>query len=77
MLPDSVWPADAEQLLWHRDPGSKRYRTRKTAGRAAAWLNTHPGGWECWQYRPGPVDPDGHVRLERRWLGAWDGVLSL
>ena len=69
-------PGDWALLLWHRDPASKRYRTRKTCGRAAAWLNSHEGAHDCWEYRPGPQDHDGGVRFERRWIGRWGGVVG-
>lgn len=78
MLPESLFPEDARLLLWHPDPGSRRYRTRKTAGRSASWLNTHDGDHACWQYRPSRIAwADGAFRLERRWVGRWDGALSL
>lgn len=69
-------PPDWAMLQWHRDPQSKRYRTLGTATRACGWLNGHHGPHEVWLYRPGPVDSDGGVRLERRWIGLWDGVVE-
>lgn len=69
-------PGDWTLLLWHRDPVSKRYRTRKTCWRAAVWLNAHEGVHDCWEYRPGPVDRDGGVRFERRWIGRWHGLVG-
>ncbi len=77
MLPDELFPEDVRQLLWHVDPTSRRYVSRKTCGRAAAWLNTHEGPHEVWLYRPGPHTPDGRFLMERRWIGRWDGVVSL
>lgn len=64
-VPPGGWAA----LQWHRDPNSKRYRSRQTAERACRWLNSHEHPGDEWLFRPGPVDPDGRVRLERRWVG--------
>ena len=66
-------PVDWLQLHWHADPDSKRFRTRETAERACRWLNANEGPHEVWMFRPGLVGADGRVRLERRWIGRWDG----
>lgn len=69
-------PQDWAQLHWHRDPDSKRYRSSLTALRACRWLNANPGAHDVWLFRPGPADADGRVRLERRWIGHWEGVIG-
>lgn len=63
-------PPDWSLLQWHRDPKSKRYHHRATAERAARWLNAHEHRGDRWLYRPGGVDPDGRVWMERRWIGS-------
>lgn len=67
-------PPDWALLHWHIDPGSKRYRSRETAGRACNWLNGHEHDDDVWLFRPGPIR-DGRVVLERRWVGHWEGVI--
>lgn len=71
----SEQPPDWRCLQWHPDPRSKRYRSRATAERACRWLNANEHNADRWKFRPGPVQPDGRVLLERRWIGRWDGVL--
>lgn len=61
-------PGGWEQLQWHVDPGSKRYRSGETAQRACRWLNANEGPHDRWLFRPGPVVA-GRVVLERRWTG--------
>jgi len=74
MLVDA--PPDWAMLQWHPDPGSRRYRTLATAGRACSWLNSNVGPHDSWLYRPGSVGADGRVRLERRWVGHSNGVVE-
>ncbi len=64
-----VLPDDLASIQWHRDPLSNRYRSPATAARSCTWLNSNPHRSDSWLYRPGPVDLDGGVRLERRWVG--------
>lgn len=64
-----IAPLDLRDLQWHPDPDSRRYRSEATASRACRWLNSHEHLRDLWLYRPGEPDDDGHVQLERRWLG--------
>lgn len=78
MPPVTEWgPADWELLQWHVDPKSLRYRSRETAARAVAWLNSHDGNHADWCYRVGFLDPGtARVVLERRWIGRDDGLVG-